>query len=299
MEFSEEGDSDASDDDRRRGAPEGFARSMPIPALSTATHPHTNRGRNQSKSLPTESTFASPASSRLTTMSSVLPSSTNGSPSVSRRRTQRRRGQRRASLSPGPASVEERRRARGNVVVTDTEDQSIEPDRVFAELVEAAKGFMIMSPRLNSNSNPLGVRDGLGMESTTLLPTLANWVTPLSPLASSAPTIDLSSSGADLDDSPHARPAIKSKKSALVGVGVGVGGGGKEGESWFDWLRKSFSIRVWHLTAVASVCIGIGFTAGYVLRCHLFERGTNDSVPYRVIWKGKVVSTRFNTFSSF
>ena len=261
MEFSEDEDASDSDDGtllaNTRRSPEGFTRSMPIPSSTT-----TQRTRYQSTSLPNESTFnSSPRQSRLSTMSSILPSSTTDSPSWSRRRIQRRRGQRRASLSPGPASLEERRRARGGVIITDTEEETVEPDMVFAELVEAAKGFLSMSPRLTPLLNPSPISESI------LNPTITTteeeiWATPLSPLASSAPTIDLSSSGADLSECPP----MDSLPISSIDQGKDVGG---EVEGWFWWLRRRLSIRVWQATAVATVLIGVGFTAGYATRLSL------------------------------
>ena len=246
MEFSDESD---SDEEGTQLAQVGVTRSIPIP--SSASH----RTRIQSTSLPSESTFSSPPQPRLTTMSSVLPSSSTGSPSWSRRRPQRRRGQRRASLSPGPATLEERRRARA-VVVTDTEEESVEPDKVFAELVVAAKEFMIMSPRLSSGL--LGAKKEVPAEEREeSMLGVREWATPLSPLASSVPTIDLSSSGADLDDLSH--PNSTTQRPLSSGKSL------TNEDGWLNWFRRSFTMRIWHATAIASLCIGIGFTAGFVL----------------------------------
>lgn len=93
------------------------ARAIPIPPSTGGSH---IRGRSQSDSLPNPSTSFSPLQSRPL----ALGPSSASPPVWSRRR--RRRGQRRSSLSPAPATPEERFRARARGT-TDAEDDEIEP----------------------------------------------------------------------------------------------------------------------------------------------------------------------------
>jgi hypothetical protein len=92
-------------------------RAIPIPSTSKSTRA---RARSQSDSLPNPSTSFSPIQSR----PFALGPSSASPPAWSRRRP--RRGQRRSSMSPVPASLEERSRARARGT-TDVKDEGVEP----------------------------------------------------------------------------------------------------------------------------------------------------------------------------
>lgn len=250
--------SSSSDDGTQLAPHRRPSRAIPIPSSS--------RTGSQSSSLPTSATLFSPIQSRTLPLG---PSSASP-PTWSRRR--RRRGQRRASVSPGPASIEERRRARA---MTDAEDESVEVNHVFLELVDAAKTFMSMSPRMSgttgSSSGTAGGRYGTGSLSPLPPVRIEQQWTPeadgiASPtssfpfsdpvLASSVPTVDLSSGEDFVEPGAKARASVVSK-----GAYKGEAGGGKR---WLGWLGGTVSLKVWHLIGLAGVLIGVGVGAGSV-----------------------------------
>ncbi|KAK4698981.1 hypothetical protein P7C70_g7287, partial [Phenoliferia sp. Uapishka_3] len=258
--------SDISEDEGTQLAPRRQTRAIPI-----------TRGRSHSDTTSADSANNdfSPVQSR----AFPLGPSSGSPPSWSRRR--RRREHRRSSVSPGPASVEERRRARAALAAS-AEDGGA---KSFLELIDGSKNFM------QSNSHTRG-RDRGGSSSgtaynspndfrhtydtTTSLPAPPpSWTPegPLSPtssfpssdpvLASSVPTIDLSSGG-EMDDelSPSRRASRKgvssSKPQDSEGTPVNPG--------WFSWFGRSIEIKVWHLVGLAGILIGVGvgLSAAYV-----------------------------------
>lgn len=177
---------------------------------------------------------------------------TRSSPTFARRKT-RRRGQRRASLSPGPASVEERRRARIYVQRSGSDSEAdVRPDQEFLELVQTTRGFMQMAPYAEPASKAIAAHTPphlLPLPSTVpSSPTNAPQTTSAS-LASSlfltSSVIDVSSSEADPLLSTLESPSSKSNKK-------------KDEPSWFDWARKSLRVKLWQLVAIAGIAFGIG-----------------------------------------
>ncbi|ORY91456.1 hypothetical protein BCR35DRAFT_298618, partial [Leucosporidium creatinivorum] len=254
--------------------------SRAIPITSTSSR---IRERSQSDSLPNPSVPSgfSPIQSRPL----ALGPSSGSPPTWSRRR--RRRGQRYASLSPGPtpASLEERRRARARGT-TDAEESGVEPDQGFMDLVDSAKTFMSMPPRLSGNI-PATTDDSTPSSemhpSTSALFTSAlgnispvprgplpeNWrPAPISSpsssfpssdpfLPSSVPTLELSS-GPDELSSPSGRKTSKAprrgEKSAKDEGGQATG--------WFSWLSRTVELKVWHLVGLCGLLVGVGVGIG-------------------------------------
>lgn len=236
---------DLSDDERTQLAPR---RPIAIP------HSHS---RSRARSNSDSASYFSPIQSR----SIPLGPASNSPPTWSRR--YRRRNQRRASISPGPASLEERRRA-----------------RAAGGIADAGGSFMDLSPARARGSSSATAYNSVGSSgfhlppapaTTTLPPRTSDVWTPEGPLsptssfpssdpvlASSIPTIDLSSD-AEMDDGSPSRRAAASRRRQL----------GPDGESddkaaagWFGWWGRSIELKVWHLVGLAGLILGVGVGLG-------------------------------------
>ncbi|KAL8292820.1 hypothetical protein RQP46_000514 [Phenoliferia psychrophenolica] len=238
-----------SDDEGTQLAPRRLSRAIPIVP---------SRGRSTSDDA-TGSVAAAPSSASPAAQSKSLPlgpSSATSPPSWSRRL--RRRAQRRSSVSPGPASLEERRRARAEL------DRAGAGPQSFLELVDSSRTF-----GSGGGGSSGGTAYGGQHQSHHDTPAAAippSWtpegaVSPSSSfpssdpvLASSIPTIDLSS-GAEMDDPIES--SRKKKRAAAEGAPGAASGGG-----WLGWWGRSIELKVWHLVGLAGILIGVGVGLG-------------------------------------
>ncbi|GAA6004974.1 hypothetical protein JCM11491_002295 [Sporobolomyces phaffii] len=325
----------------------------------TELSPYTASGATASRAIPIPSrrqaatsrddAFFSPLqpSRPLGAASSALYPSSDSPPVYSRRRGARRgRGTTRgrghgasgfggeSSLSPGPgpASLEERRRAkmlaaqqhgasqgkgeRGGTQ-TDIEDETVQPDEAFAELLSAARFFSDLSPRAShTRSLPNSFDSSRTTRATARPPQLAYGPTstPLPyrdgdegeeeedpALASeSVPTLGGLSSGAEgsrspasQDASPLEQPVRKGKNPGPLPrgeEGKGLGDGRKEKRrGWFEWLGigKTVELKVWHLVGLCGVLVGVGWGASTLIRAYVLSHAssiaTNSSLCSRSI----------------
>ncbi|KAM0752916.1 hypothetical protein T439DRAFT_323528 [Meredithblackwellia eburnea MCA 4105] len=259
--------------------------------------PHSGRTRERSHSDSQATPGFSPVQSRGPL---AFGPSSGSPPTWSRRRTRRRGGgsgsnNRRSStsVSPGPASLEERRRARAEAAQTE----------VFRELADAAKTFIDLSPsRTLAGSTSSGATaaynsvsgsalaqrgGGFGAGQTSPVATFpgasngdtmpANAAVPWTPedglsrassfpssdpaLASSVPTLDLSS-GAEFDESSPTQAAAARKKKR-EGLPEDESESAKPTPSrWFGWFGQSVELKVWHLVGLAGVLLGVGVGLG-------------------------------------
>lgn len=279
---------DVSDDEGTQLGPRGLAAGgHPSQAMDMSAFSRTARERERSlsDSLSSRPSIYSPIQSR--SMGTSLPTASS---SWGRRSTRRPR---RPSVSPGPASLEERRRARagrtGRVAqqvasLTDDDNEAFELEHTFFELVDAASMFMSMSPRHASGSvvggtisssatarlgvaspRPSGMTSPRPLTQSRSIWTPEATASPASVpssdpfLASSVPTLDLSS-GTDEARSPATKgemtgkPAASGDRSGQGKADTGGGGGG-----WFGWLAD---LKLWHLVSIAGILVGVGLNAG-------------------------------------
>lgn len=236
--------------------------SRAIPILTSSRQD--SRARSNSDSLPSTSTQFSPLQSRTL---GLAPSS-GSPPTWSRRR--RRRGQRYASSSPGPATVDERRRARG---ITDAEDEGVEVDRVFLDLVDAAKVFIDMSPRRgrgsHASSTP-GTPDSRSRPLSEMAPFMTDsqvrvkqqWTPdPASSPSPSLPSSDpqLASSVPDFSSLDEEDPMVASLRR--IGSPKGSSEPDKpKPKGW--WWGRTIEIKVWHLVGLAGLLLSVGAGLG-------------------------------------
>lgn len=165
------------------------------------------------------------------------------------------------------------------------------PDTVFLELVGAAKAFQDMAPRLSgsgaavsSTTASTSGQSALQGKSTVFTASqLADsygqhrpsaW-TPidldkggrLSPteslpssdpaLASSVPTIELSSDPDEVD----AKAAHSSAKET-TSASSAAEGQSRNGAGWFSWLIRTVEIKTWQLLGICGLLVGVGVSVG-------------------------------------
>ncbi|GAA5963242.1 hypothetical protein JCM21900_006565 [Sporobolomyces salmonicolor] len=297
--------SSSGDERTQLGPHAGHPRAIPIP---TSSHPLRTRQRSYSDSQHhvRGEPFFSPLQPSRPLGSTVpgLPSS--GSPPVfSRRRGARRgrgggrsrgRGGGSSSPGPGPASIEERRRARVMAAqssgidargTTDVEDESVERDEAFAELVAAARFFSDLSPRGSPSVSFPGSHDathtaheGQWMSCPDLLDSSPTYSEEEDPAlgSESVPTLGGLSSGAEGDRSrsPASQEGgekTNSKEKTRVGgekAGRARGGGDEKRErrGWFAWLGigRTVELKVWHLVGLCGLLMGVGWGASTLIR---------------------------------
>ncbi|KAI5475983.1 hypothetical protein MNV49_000542 [Pseudohyphozyma bogoriensis] len=238
---------------------------------TSAHHPRTRaipitggipRGRSNSDSLPAPSTSFSPIQSR--------------------------------PLTLGPSAAKER-----GGRVTDLEDERLQPDEAFKELMDAAKVFMDMSTRGSGasssgtiNSRKLAGSSGLaaggsaGVAEQPTTPTRTTqqqqWTPdPVSSPASSFPSSDpqLASSVApsiELSSGPDFDEVSSEKRSrGEKGAAESNAEDGAEGRGWFGWWRRTVEIKVWHLVGLAGLLItaGVGLGVGTLINGAKFRAG--------------------------
>lgn len=267
-------DGEVSDDEGTQLAPRprrlsGAPRAIPIPSTRV-------RERSNSES---QAATSSAAFSPLQSRALPLGPSTASPPTWSRRR--RRKNPPQSSPSPGPATPEERRRARG-----ETSDRS--GPQTFLDLVDSSHALDV-SPALSrgrggGSSSGTAYNSAAGSALRNPPPTDAPqfsqpWTPedPLSPtssfpssepvLASSVPTIDLSS-GAEMDDSPTRR---RTGKAGAAGKSASPDGGdAKPSGGWFGWWGRSIELKVWHLAGIAGILLSLGVGLGAACVFSLF-----------------------------
>jgi len=283
--MTDDGADDGSDDDGTQLGPRGSQLGMSIPPASRAAR---ERERSLSDSLSARPSVYSPIQSR--SLGSSLPTVTS---SWGRRGARRPR---QPSDSPGPASIEDRRRARAartgmNQVssLTDDDNDAFELEHTFFELVDAASMFMSMSPRHASGSvlsggtaiasaststtatarlgvaspRPTGVLSPVSLAHSrsvwTPEPTASPESVPSSDpfLASSVPTLDLSSGPDELE---ARSPGTKGHARGNPGGASGDRGEARSerGRGWFGWVSD---LKLWHLVSIAGLLVGVGFNA--------------------------------------
>ncbi|SCV70825.1 BQ2448_3587 [Microbotryum intermedium] len=194
----------------------------------------------------------------------------------------RRRGNRRDSASPLPASVEERRQARAARGSTDVREGSARADGKFRE---SARGTRSPRPQVVSTRQPgvgPGSVRGLGLGTSQTFgctpdrrPTpltsavMDNWDAETTQdsissslavsepfLPSSVPTLDLSSSA---EDSPCRRAADSGKESSST-----RSGGSRERQmkqqsrSWYGFFKRSIELKVWQVVGLCGLLLGVG-----------------------------------------
>lgn len=235
-------------------------RPIPIPSSS--------RARSASASLPNPTTPFSPAQSRVLQLG---PSSASP-PTWSRRR--RRRGQRHASLSPGPASVEERRlaHARGERDSPDDHDSEGPLGGSFADILDGRSTFIGMSRAqgggfgADASGTALVDEDQPAhLESLRWSPEPISSSTSSLPsdlyLASSVPDLDLSSVEGEEEKQEISR---RGKGGLIPKKGGEADEPGEEDWSWAAWFRRTLhldKLRGWPLACLTSVVlIGVGFS---------------------------------------
>ncbi|GAA5927697.1 uncharacterized protein JCM15063_005971 [Sporobolomyces koalae] len=288
-----------------RAAASTGSRAIPIPRTQSRPTPHSLSTRDDA--------FFSPLQPSRPLGASAYQASDSPSAYSRRRGARRGRGAARgrasggtsgggssASPQPGPASLEERRRARMAAAqsgwtlgerggTTDVDDENVQPDEAFAELLSAARFFSDLSPRAqHSRSLP----SSFGSTRTARpIPTFHSIPTPTlqdhepdyqddeddpAMASESVPTLGgLSSSGAEGSRSPSSHEAVTRRKPQpdprdknLEKAVKGEQDRSRSKKGWFGWwgIGKTVELKVWHLVGICGILVGVGWGASsYVL----------------------------------
>ncbi|GAA5892603.1 uncharacterized protein JCM6883_007411 [Sporobolomyces salmoneus] len=206
------------------------------------------------------------------------------------------------SPQPGPASLEERRRARmlaaqsgwtqgERAGTTDVEDETVQPDEAFAELLSAARFFSDLSPRAShTRSLPTSFDSTRTTRPPPSLPSFHSASTPAlrfgrdgveteeeedPALASeSVPTLGELSSGAEGSRSPSSEqqgsPDSKKRQLEKQAAESESSPDGQRKKGWFSWLTgKTVELKVWHLVGLCGVLVGVGWGASTLIRSYV------------------------------
>ncbi|GAA6062571.1 hypothetical protein JCM10212_004884 [Sporobolomyces blumeae] len=344
LSASSEGSDSEAEQTELSPRPSQSSQAIPIPRSQSRSYPEA-RSAFPPLSRETDEFFPSHLQpSRPLGSASAYPDfPTSDSPPVySRRRGSRRdrgfgtvpvRGRGRgssASPGPGPASLEERRRARmsapqGHRAVerggtTDVEDESVERDEAFAELVSAARFFSDLSPRASTTRSLPASFDSARTTRPPPPPLYPPALSSTPPYSSGAedddpalasesvPTLEGLSSGAEGSRSPSSHPdrgreqphgskdgtgreAEKAPKAEHVGDEPSSG----KANGWLGWfgIGKTVKLKVWHLVGLCGVLIGVGWGASTLIRSLVLAASPSPNSLSLVSSASNLSSSRF------
>ncbi|GAA5835159.1 hypothetical protein JCM5353_003572 [Sporobolomyces roseus] len=234
------------------------------------------------------------------------------------------------SPQPGPASLEERRRARMEAArsgwtmgerggTTDVEDETVQPDEAFAELLSAARFFSDLSPRASHTTRSLPNSFDSSRTSRPQPPTQP-YFSPSPVTFTSLPSLARRASTEAGEEEEEEDPALASESvPTLGGLSSGSAEDGsqspvekaspvredekeekkekKRKKGWLEWLgiglspeKKTVELGVWHFVGICGVLIGVGWSASHLIRHYLVPTAINGTKHYTTT---SMNSTRF------